>query len=128
LVSHYIYKKRKQNQSGWEYENFDHAAFLLWLQKHAVTFDQICRLDEGLLSAVGRAYPQPGYLIDYYIRFESMEEDWRTVCGLLQLKPEALQHRNKGEHAPYRKYYNSETYQEVVRRCAAEIEHFGYRF
>lgn len=128
LVSHFIYKARKQNRTGWTYESFDQAEFLLWLQKYAVTFDQLCRLDEGSPQVANRVYPQPGYPIDFYLRLESMEEDWQTLCGLLKLRPEPLQHRNKGEHAPYRKYYNSETYQEVARRCASEIEHFGYRF
>jgi hypothetical protein len=128
LVSHYIFKKRKQNELGWEYENFDHTAFLVWLQKYAVTFDELCRLAEGVPAAPARLYPRPGYPIDFYLRTETLAEDWQTLCELVSLPYDPMQHRNKGEHAHYRKYYNQETYQEVVRRCAAEIEQFSYCF
>jgi hypothetical protein len=133
LVSHYIFKQRAKHKTGGtleevEYGTFDHGKFLRWLREFAVTFDELCYLREDQIDPKRRHEIQPGYHIDYFLRFENLGEDWETLCHLLDIPHEPVQHRNKGSHADYRKYYRPDTYREVARLCAREIGHFGYRF
>lgn len=127
LVSHYIFKQRKRHQRQsrvWEW-NEDHENFGAWLGR-AATFDGMCLEDPGWLGRKkGKA---GGYETDFNLRFDYLQEDWKSLCSLIQIPYAPLSHRNKGDHRPYRDYYNLKTYRRVAELCAREIEHFGYRF
>lgn len=63
--------------------------------------------------------------VDYIGRFESLEEDWRHVCAILDVRYE-LPHHRKGDHEPYEKYYTSETWDIIGQLYQRDIALFGY--
>ena len=71
---------------------------------------------------------------DYYIRYEALEDGLRHVCATLGIpfeKYHVPNHRaNKAARIDrdYRKYYTDELREYVARKCAVEIEMFGYTF
>jgi hypothetical protein len=129
LLAHYIFRKRwRKEYEGLELDGFDHGKFLFWLQNYAITFDELCYLQEDQIAPEQKAELSPGYHLDYYLRVETLNEDWETLCRLVDIPYEPLSHRNKGRHTSYRPYYRADTYQEIVRRCEREIKSFSYRF
>lgn len=69
-------------------------------------------------------------LPDFIGRFESLEQDFRFVCGQIGFEPSKLLNVNpttvKDRH--YSTYYNDETRELVAARYADDIERYGYNF
>ena len=71
---------------------------------------------------------------DFYIRFESLEEDIKNLCDKLgitdyditKLPKHKSQTRKSDKH--YRDYYTDETRNIVYQKHKKEIEFFGYEF
>ncbi len=66
--------------------------------------------------------------VDFYIRFECLNDDFRQVCKHIGIPFQPLPVRNQSRHAPYREYYDKQSRQLVAEKFAAEIDHFGYAF
>jgi len=66
--------------------------------------------------------------LNFLGRFETLEEDFKKVCGLIGHKPAVLLHVNTRRHAHYSIYYNKETKELIERRYKRDIEMFGYTF
>ena len=66
--------------------------------------------------------------VDYIMRFENLEDEFRTVCAELDISPTALPKYNRSNREHYSKYYDDELRELVRTRFATEIEHFGYTF
>ena len=66
--------------------------------------------------------------VDYIMRFENLEDEFRTVCSELDISPTALPKYNRSNREHYSKYYDDELRELVRTRFAAEIERFGYTF
>ena len=62
------------------------------------------------------------------MRFENLEDEFRTVCSELDISPTALPKYNRSNREHYSKYYDDELRELVRTRFAAEIERFGYTF
>ena len=86
----------------------------------AVSVADYLALDEG--------EEDPFANVDYIMRFENLSDDFRTVCGRLQIPTAALPQLNRSSRAHYSKYYDNEIRELVRTRFAAEIERFGYTF
>lgn len=71
-----------------------------------------------------------GYAMDYYIRFEKIEEGTREVCKRLDIpwEPSRLGHFRQGPSTNYRGYYDSKTRCLVANATRDFRERFGYRF
>jgi len=80
------------------------------------------------LSMAGRVEPCPFYNVDYFIRFENLENDFRKVCNLIGIPWEPLPIRNKSESQNYLSYYDGELVELVQKMFSDEIEFFGYEF
>ena len=66
--------------------------------------------------------------VDFLMRFESLEADFRVVCERIGIPFQPLPVRNQSKREDYRGYYDDET-QELVRTLfREEIELFGYEF
>ena len=77
---------------------------------------------------LGKGEEDPFGNVSYIMRFETLADDFRTVCAALDISPVALPRYNRSNREHYSKYYNDE-FRELVRaRFAAEIERFGYMF
>ncbi|CAG1023101.1 hypothetical protein MTYM_02197 [Methylococcales bacterium] len=66
--------------------------------------------------------------IDYIIRFESLEMDFRKTCDMIGISATPLIVRNKSTREAYNKYYDNETRDMVCERFNEEIQYFGYSF
>ena len=69
-------------------------------------------------------------LIDDFVRFEHLQDDYVRVAKKIGLKhPPDLPHKRKGKRkADYREYYDDESRAIVADRYKADIEHFKYEF
>jgi len=100
-------------------ENWDRIKFREIISK-AVSIADYLRLDDG--------EEDPFANVDYIMRFESLAEDFRTVCGTLNISPATLPRYNRSTREHYSKYYDDELRKLVRKRFAREIERFGYAF
>jgi hypothetical protein len=66
-------------------------------------------------------------LVDYIMRFENLEADWKVVSTKLGIDS-PLPKTNSSKHDHYSKYYDDETYDLVTRHCSKDLEFLGYRF
>jgi hypothetical protein len=68
-------------------------------------------------------------LVDFIGRFETLGDDFNTICQRIGVKPPALEHKRQAkDRGGYQKYYTAETAELVARHFAADIAMFGYRF
>ena len=100
-------------------ETWDRKGFQEIISK-AVSVADYLRLD--------RNEQDPFANVNYIIRFENLADDFRTVCGMLDISPATLPRYNRSSREHYSKYYDDELRHLVYTRFAAEIERFGYTF
>ncbi len=70
-------------------------------------------------------------LADFFIKFESLEDDFHTVCKTLGIPLAKLPHLKgsiRPRNDPYWEYYNDETRKIVADQSAKVIDYFGYEF
>jgi hypothetical protein len=66
--------------------------------------------------------------MDYFIRYESLNDDFKKVCELIGIPWVPLPIRNKSKRQPYSIYYDDELVELVRNRFSEEIIYFGYEF
>lgn len=66
--------------------------------------------------------------VDYFIRFENLEDDFSKACDRIGIPWTPLPVRNKSERRSYTSYYDDELAELVQNRFSDEIEYFGYEF
>ena len=79
--------------------------------QHAILFDSNGRL-----------------VVDYLIRFESLQEDFDRVCETLGKPRRHLPHVNKGNRNHYSAYFDEECRRLFLNHFGRDVELFGYRF
>jgi hypothetical protein len=77
---------------------------------------------------LGKGEEAPFANVKYIMRFETLADDFRTVCAALDISPVALPRYNRSNREHYSKYYDDELCELVRARFATEIERFGYTF
>jgi hypothetical protein len=66
-------------------------------------------------------------LVDFVGHFETLDNDFATVCDRIGLPPQSLAVVNQSKkHVPWRKMYDTETFDLVRRAFSRDIELFGY--
>jgi Sulfotransferase family len=110
MISLYFSPGRKVAQ-------WDRAAFQRLISKTLSVADYL-RLDEG----------SPFANVDRVMKFETLAEDFRSVCAELNITSPPLPKYNRSSRDAYTQYYDDELREMVGQRFAAEIEHFGYAF
>jgi hypothetical protein len=66
--------------------------------------------------------------VDRMMRFETLTEDFRSVCAQLGIPLAPLPEYNRSSREHYSKYYDNKLRALVAERFAPEIERFGYTF
>ncbi|MGK7940291.1 MAG: sulfotransferase family 2 domain-containing protein [Crocosphaera sp.] len=66
--------------------------------------------------------------IDFLIRFESLEQDFKKVCEMIDIPYEPLPIRNKSERRSYASYFDQELKEIVEEKFAEEIKFGAYEF
>jgi hypothetical protein len=66
--------------------------------------------------------------VDRMMRFETLTEDFRSVCAQLGIPLAPLPEYNRSSREYYSKYYDNKLRALVAERFAPEIERFGYTF
>jgi hypothetical protein len=66
--------------------------------------------------------------IDFVGRFETLEQDFETLCTRLQIPHSPLPHARKGGGDDYRLHYDDESKKTIASAYSEEIEQFGYSF
>lgn len=66
--------------------------------------------------------------VDYVIRFERLDEDFRQLCDRVGIPPAELPMRNKSMHEHFTRYYDAGLVDLVRDRFSDEITYFGYEF
>jgi len=112
MVSYYF--TPTQSPETWDRKGFQEII------SNAVSVADYLRLD--------RNEQDPFANVNYIIRFENLADDFRTVCGMLDISPATLPRYNRSSREHYSKYYDDELRHLVHTRFAEEIERFGYTF
>ena len=66
--------------------------------------------------------------VDYVMRFEALADDFRRVCGALDIPAKPLPKYNRSRREQYSRYYDDELRALVRERFTLEIDRFGYTF
>jgi hypothetical protein len=112
MVSYYF--TPTQNAEAWNREKFR------GIISKAISVADYLRLDQR--------EEDPFANVDCIMRFENLADDFRALCGQLQISPTTLPRYNRSTRERYSKYYDDELRELVRSRFAAEIERFGYKF
>jgi len=66
--------------------------------------------------------------VDFVMRFERLNEDFRRVCDRIGLPFQELPVRNKSSREHFSQYYDPELIDLVAQQFRHEIDYFGYEF
>tara|TARA_Y100001937_G_scaffold128732_1_gene207381 strand:- start:1884 stop:2684 length:801 start_codon:yes stop_codon:yes gene_type:complete len=68
--------------------------------------------------------------LDFVGKFESLQDDWNSLCDKINLSPVNLEQTNASlNRKPYTEYYSSPAIKKIVDDgLKDDIEHFGYEF
>jgi hypothetical protein len=66
--------------------------------------------------------------VDYVIRFEHLNDDFREVCAQLNIPAQELPVRNKSTRRHFSEYYDRELVELIRSHFREDIERFGYEF
>ncbi len=70
----------------------------------------------------------PSVNMNFIMRYETLNEDFATLCDLLKIRKKKLPLRNKSNRLPYQKYYDEELIELVKTRFRQDVNIFGYAF
>ena len=66
--------------------------------------------------------------IDFVGRFETLQEDFNTVCDKINIPQSVLSHKMTTEHIHYTDEYNEKAKKKIARLFASDIKQFNYKF
>jgi hypothetical protein len=66
--------------------------------------------------------------IDFLLRFENLNEDFKKVCEIIDIPFKELPHRNKSSKKHYTKYYDDELIELVRNKFLDEIKYANYKY
>ena len=67
-------------------------------------------------------------IVDYLIRFESLQKDFDQVCQIIGKPQRKLPHVNKGNRKPYSDYFDEECRRLFMNQFGRDVDLFGYQY
>jgi len=67
-------------------------------------------------------------MVNFIGKFESLKEDYNTICEILKVNKPKLPHHNQSVRNHYTEYYNDKTKKMVEEVYIKDIEIFQYKF
>lgn len=127
MISHYFSPHR--NTSEWNREDFVQLLHITPTLRSYI----------GLQSLVQKAFSIPGFKtnlaqapltahLDFLIRYENLEQDFKTVCQKISIPPQPLPVRNQSTRDHYSCYYDPELTELVREKFKEEISLGSYTF
>lgn len=119
LVSYYHFVLGKPGHNRYERVRRlgSFAAFVEWCCRERKPVDQ----RHMICDSHGKV------IVDFVGRYETLDDDFRTVCRRLGLNV-LIPHLNRSGHRDYRDYYKPATRNLVAELYRGDIETFGYTF
>lgn len=118
LISVY-YSPNRVALDNIDLNSFDRQDFLRIVSEERTFREYVCTRDRSRLLDE----------IDFVVRYESLEADFRILCEQLGLPPLTLGRYNVSQRQrDHRQYYDAELIQAVRDRFYEEIDVFGYTF
>ncbi len=121
LISYYF--SPSERRAHWDRDEF--AGFIDSIEpaSHYLCLPERARSNDHA-GKRGLIFPD----MDFLIRFEHIDEDFRQVCEHLDLPFRPLPARNRSTHEHYSTYYDRELIERVEHRFRDEICFGNYRF
>ena len=91
-------------------------------------FEKVLKKLKIQIDSVGFNKKNINHDIDFFIRFEALNEDFKLACNRLGIPYTPLPMRNKSEHKHYSRYYDDAMNEIVRKKFIEEIEFGGYKF
>lgn len=73
-------------------------------------------------------YHQDRLIVDYLIRFESLQQDFDEVCKMIGKPKRRLPHVNRGNRTHYSDYFDEGSRRIFRQHFGRDIELFGYEY
>ena len=86
------------------------------------------RLEEKLGIRINIGNKKIGDEIDFLIRFEQLDNDFKLVCEKLDIPYSPLPKKNKSSHKHYSTYYDDKLKEAVRKKFIDEIKYGNYEF
>lgn len=67
-------------------------------------------------------------IVDYLMRFESLQQDFDQVCDILGKPRRMLAHHNRGSREHYSRYFDEDSKRAFLRHFSRDVELFGYAY
>lgn len=77
---------------------------------------------------VSQSFGKGILLVDFFGKFENLDEDFKYICKKTGMKDTKLPHLRKSDHKNYREYYTDETREMIRQKYKEDIKTFEYNF
>lgn len=126
MISQYFFRRQKLagfvNAPDERDLPLDEEIFRKQLNKQVGYRQYICAR-----NADGRLRQIEEHAIDFFVRFEHLQDDMDVVADKLGIARTQLVQRNATRHRPYASYYTESLHSAVAEHFATEIAYFGFK-
>jgi chondroitin 4-sulfotransferase 11 len=125
VVSHYHYRLKRNTrglkEDGADFPSWVESAYGRQDPKYFDNPKMFMPQSDWITDAEGNC------LVDFVCRFESLRDDFATVCQKIGVEAE-LPHVKASSHEAYQTYYNDAARAVVAQCFESDIQRFGYQF
>lgn len=118
-----------RGETDWNRDKFKAFIYTIRTTKDYIRIDTISEKIERKLNIKLHRHTEPiDRDIDFLVRFENLNEDFKKVCKAIDIPIQELPHRNKSHRKHYSTYYDDELIEIVREKFSEEINFGNYVF